>query len=66
MFNEEQDAICALHDLDLLMPTLQIVIVTSPHVVVVAICYHYLQLTSIRVRHLCNRESNAITITQLK
>jgi hypothetical protein len=66
MFNEEHDAICALHDLDLLMRTLQIVIVTSPHIVVVVICYRYLQLTSIRVCHLYNRESNAITITQQK
>lgn len=66
MLNEQQDAICARHDLDLLPPTSQIVIAMSSYIFVVTTCCCYLQLTSIRVHHLCNKESNAIAITQGK
>jgi hypothetical protein len=38
-------------------------VVTSSHVVVATHC-HYLELTSIIVCHLCNKESNVIVITQ--
>ncbi len=66
MLNKEQDAICARHDLDLLPPTSQIVVATSSHIVVVTTPCRYLQLTSIRIHHVCNKESNAIAITQQK
>ncbi len=66
MFNKEWATICARHDLDLLPPTSQIALATSSHIVVVTTHCHYLQLTSIRVCHLCNKESNAIAITQRK